>query len=234
MSTGDDQLSLAFRHRPSVAGEDYLIGTANAEAIRWLNRWPRWPAPALAIHGPPGCGKSHLVHAFIHRTGGRLVEAGALAGADPATLAGCAPCLAVDDADMAVGLGLSQPLLHLYNSVREAGCHLILTGQQPPARWPIPLKDLSSRLISCPAVGIGAPDDSMIAAVLVKLFADRQLRPDETVIQFTVQRMERSFDAARRLVARIDAQSLASRRNITVPLVRSVLETAAPDAEGSE
>jgi len=87
----------------------------------------------------------------------------------------------------------------------------------------VELADLSSRLNAAPTVGIGTPDDGLIAAVLVKLFADRQLRVSTDVIEYAVKRMERSLAAARKLVKALDALALAERREITVPLVRRVL-----------
>src|SRR3546814_11282244 len=101
--------------------------------------------------------------------------------------------------------------------VREAGGHLLLTGRTPPARWKIGLPDLASRLRAAPTVAVDGPDDALLSAVLVKLFADRQLRVGTDVVAFVVPRMERSFAAARRLVAALDAASLASRRPVTVP-----------------
>ena len=67
----------------------------------------------------------------------------------------------------------------------------------------------------------------MIQAVLVKLFADRQLRVDADVIGYVVARMERSFAATRTLVEALDSTALARRRNITVPLARDVLDELA-------
>ena len=101
---------------------------------------------------------------------------------------------------------------------------MLMTSLSAPARWRISLPDLSSRLKAATAVGVGAPDDALIAAVLVKLFADRQLKVDEDVIGYMLSRMERTFDAARRLVETVDARALAERRNITVPLVGRIFQ----------
>ena len=101
---------------------------------------------------------------------------------------------------------------------------MVLTARRPPARWPVRLADLRSRLKAAAAVGIGPPDDPLITAVIVKLFADRQLRVDADVVSFMLTRMERSFETARTLVAAVDRAALAERRNITVPLVRGVME----------
>lgn len=218
------QLPLAFDFRPALGGDDFLVAATNAEAVAWLDRWPDWPTPVLVIHGPAGCGKSHLAQVFLAMTGGRAVAADLLGdeAALPA-LVGGAPALVLDGAEAILAAGLERAFLHLYNAVGENRSHLLVTAQSAPSRWDIRLADLASRLKAAMSCAIGPPDDPLIAAVLVKLFADRQLRIDEAVLAFLLAHMERSFDAARRLVAAIDAASLAERRNITVPLVRGVL-----------
>ena len=72
--------------------------------------------------------------------------------------------------------------------------------------------------------GIAPPDDSLLAALLIKQFQDRQLRVGEEVITYLVPRMERSFEAVARIVTAIDTTALARSRPVTVPLVREVLE----------
>ncbi|MCH7887842.1 MAG: hypothetical protein IIA00_01030 [Proteobacteria bacterium] len=81
-------------------------------------------------------------------------------------------------------------------------------------------------------MAVGAPDDALIGAILIKLFGDRQLRVDGGVVTFLLARMERSFDAARRVVAALDAAALAARRDITVPLARDVLSQLEQTTEG--
>jgi len=217
------QLPLDFAHRPALGGDDFLVAAPNAEAVAWLDRWPDWPAPALVIHGAPGCGKSHLCQVFLGASGGRAVSLEALRAASPPQLAGDAPALVLDGIEAGLAAGLELQLFHLYNFVAESRRHLLITAAAAPARWDVQLPDLRSRLNAAVACAIGPPDDRLIAAVLVKLFADRQLKIDDGVIAFLMTRMERSFDAARRLVAALDAAALAERRNITVPLAREVL-----------
>jgi chromosomal replication initiation ATPase DnaA len=87
------------------------------------------------------------------------------------------------------------------------------------------LADLRSRLNTATPVGIPAPDDVLIAGVLAKLLLDRGLAVANEVISYALPRMERSFAAARTLVADVDATALGSRRKVTIPLLREVLET---------
>ncbi len=222
--TETPQLALGFDHRPALSGEDFLVAPPNAEAVRWLDAWPDWPGPALVIFGPAGSGKTHLAQVFQARSRARLVTETALRQSTPPSIVGEAPAAVLENAEDLLARGLEEPTLHLFNHIQETGRHLLLTAGKPPARWKLHLGDLASRLNAAPQAGIGRPEDSLIAQVLVKQFRDRQLQVADDVIQFMVSRMERSFAAARSMVAAIDNLALAERRNITVPLVRRVLE----------
>jgi len=212
------QFSFEFPHRPAFGADDFLVAPSNAAAVAWLDRWPGWPSAALALHGPPGCGKTHLAHVWQARSGALLCPAAALTAASVPELA--AGAVAIDGAEAAD----ERPLLHLINLVAERGKHLLLTAREPPARWRTALPDLRSRLVAMPEVAVLAPDEALIGAVLLKLFADRQLAVGEDVVVFLLHRMERSFAAARRIVAALDAAALAAHRRITVKLARRVLD----------
>jgi chromosomal replication initiation ATPase DnaA len=221
------QLALAFAHRAALGADDFLVARPNADAVAWIDRWRTWAHPALVLHGPPGCGKTHLGHVFLAATGGVAVAAKDLAASDPAQIIDRhlaeAPAVLVEDADRIGDAAAERALFHLHNLIAEARGRLLLTARVPPARWPIGLPDLASRVRAAPAVAIAPPDEALIGAVLVKQFADRQVRVDPAVIVFLVARMERSFDAARRLADALDRTALSEGRAITVPLASAVL-----------
>ena len=216
------QLPLDLGHHPALSEGDFLVAPCNAEAHSWLELWPHWPGSASVVFGPPQCGKTHLAHLFAARSGAVTIAASALSVADPPRLLDLAPVVVVEDCDRG---GLDEAaLFHLINLAKENGAHLLLTSREAPPRWRVALADLRSRLNAMPALAIKPPDDSVLAAVLVKLFADRQVRITEEVVTYLLGRMERSFAAAAGLVARLDRAALAGRRAVTVPLARSVLE----------
>lgn len=220
------QLILDLGHRTARGRADFLVSGSNAEAVEWIDRWPDWPARAFVIWGPPASGKTHLGYVWCARSGADLIRTDDVRTCQASDLRDRNACLFLDDAgDLAGNRGDEEALLHLYNYTLETEGTLLLTARQAPSFWHVGLADLSSRMKALQGVGIAAPDDSLLAALLVKQFQDRQLRIGEDVIAYLLPRIERSFEAASRIVAAIDAAALERLRPITVPLVREVVES---------
>lgn len=233
------QLAFDFGHRPSLGGDDFLVAPCNADAVAWIDAWPNWPAPALVIHGPPGGGKSHLASVWRARAGAIEIPAESVNPTDAARALGAAQAVVVEDADVHVAPyspnedGFARGLFHLYNMLAERRGHLLVTARIPVLQWSLALADLRSRLQAAPAAAIDLPDENLTAALLVKLFSDRQLKVGDDVLAYLLARMERSFDAARRLVAALDAAALDAKRNVSVPLAGEVLARLGPDGRRS-
>src|SRR5262249_47100141 len=152
------QLVLDLGHRTASGVEDFLTAPSNREAVLWLDRWPDWPGPGLALSGPAGSGKSHLAEIWRAR-------AGALKPAPAALTVEAVPELArtgrvvIDPVDGPVD---ERALLHLHNVLAERKGHLLLVAREPPARWVVDLPDLKSRLGALPVVALGAPDEALL------------------------------------------------------------------------
>jgi len=212
------QLVIDLPFEPALGAADFLVSACNRAALAWIERWPDWPGHALALYGPAQCGKSHLALLWTACIRGRLVGGPELQALSPPELAAL-PGIAVDHADQAP----ERALLHLHNCCRETGTGLLLVAREPPSRWPTLLPDLASRLRAMQIVGIDPPDDALLASLLVKHFADRQIRVAPSVIGFAVHRIERSFAAAAAFVDALDRAALGAGRPIGLALVRRVL-----------
>lgn len=217
------QLPLALAPRAgSHDREDLAVGPPNREALAWIDAWPEWPGRGLVLHGPEGSGKSHLASIWAKRAG-----AGRVALDAPLDrLAGLSrPALLLEDADRAVAAGAAAEaaLFHAYNLVVQAGGTLLLTAREPASRWGVALADLRSRMQALPAAELKPPDDEMLAAVLAKLFADRQIPPDREIVHFIAARVERRLSTLGAVVDALDRAALAAGRGVTLPFVRQVL-----------
>jgi DnaA regulatory inactivator Hda len=223
------QLPLDLGHRSAQGEADFLVAPGNADAVAWLDSWPDWPAPALVLFGPSGCGKSHLAQIWRGRSRAGLILPDELSIEAVPDLLRPIRALVIDQAQQVAGDPTRErALLHLYNMAREVGGHLLLLADRAPINWVLRLPDLRSRLLAAPAVGLQAPDDALLMAVLIKLFADRQVRVGEDVILWLLTHTERSFANARRIVDRLDRAALVAKRPITVPLCRRVLAEDSP------
>jgi chromosomal replication initiation ATPase DnaA len=221
------QLPLDLPHRPSFAEEDFLAAASNERARALLRLWPDWPHRLLLLTGPKGAGKSHLGAIWARRAGGRVVSARDLSIETLPEIVS-APALLIEDAD-------SPPLrekelFHLINLAMERGTFLLVTARKSPDAWGLSTKDLLSRLRRAPAVAIEQPDDDFLRAILAKLFHDRQIAVDSSLIDFLVLRLERSFEAAQQIVATLDRVALARGRPVTRSLASDLL-AASPDDE---
>jgi chromosomal replication initiation ATPase DnaA len=209
------QLPLPFHHQPSYEPADFIAACSNRDALTWLEA--PWPDHRLALFGPQGCGKSHILRIWQLRTAAVLLTGPTLTSLDDIPLHGA---LALDDADAITDETL---LFHLLNTARDHGLRLLLTGRTPPARWPVHLPDLSSRLRAITAVEIAAPDDELLAALLKRLVADRQLAMSQPAQDWVLHHLPRSPGALREAVALLDRESLASGVAITRTLAVKVL-----------
>jgi chromosomal replication initiation ATPase DnaA len=213
------QLALALPHAENFSREDFLTGASNQAALGMVERWPDWPDRALAIVGPEGAGKSHLAAIWTDIAGARRVSARILDEINlPAAFATGA--LVIEDAD---GQLDERALFHLLNLMRQQEAFVLVTARTPPASWRVELVDLASRLRAIPALELRPPDDALLRAVMVKLFADRQLAVDEALIAYLSTRIERSFAAARAAVEDLDREALRLKRPVTRALAAELL-----------
>ena len=218
-----EQLGFDLPVRTALGRDDFLVAPSNAVALSMVEAWRNWTPPKLVLSGPEGAGKTHLTHVWATDSGARIIAARDLDHTTVDALFDRA--VAVEDVDqIAHDLDRQTAVFHLHNALQAAGLPLLMTGHAAPNLWRMSLPDLQSRVDAAGLAALDAPDDSLLGAVLAKLFTDRQLTPRPDVIPYLVTHMERSFAAARRIVATLDATSLARKKPITRALAASCLD----------
>lgn len=217
------QLALPFTYTPRFRVEDFVAAPSNAAARVWLGRTADWPGHRLALHGEAGCGKTHLLQLWAERQGALRLQ-----GQDLRHLPelGGSPAIALDDADAAPD---ERALLHLINLAGEMRRPLLLAARLPPARWPVRLPDLESRLRAMTAVAVGSPEDPLLRALLARLLSDRQLVLSETLQDRLLAHLPRDPAALREAAAWLDGQAMAAGRPVTRAMAAALIARMAPE-----
>lgn len=221
------QIPMELPLRPARGRDAFFVAPSNQAALAAVQRWCDWPGGKLVLVGPEGAGKTHLAHVWAAETGAAIIAAPRLPALPLPDLAATG-AVVVEDAET---LGQApegrraaeEALLHLHNLLAEGGGRLLLTARGPVRDWGLGLPDLHSRLSAASAVRIDLPDEALLAAILIKLFADRQLAVAPGLIGWLVLRMPRTPAAAGRLVAMLDARALAEGRAVTRPMAQAAL-----------
>jgi len=212
------QLAFDLPARPAMGREDFLVAPCNADAVEWIDRWPAWSYPCVVLHGPRGSGKTHLARVWQQRSGAAWEDGTDLESPLRHAGEGRAICL-----DINGRIDDETALFHLFNWTREHGGSLLLTGTTPVRDWGLQLPDLLSRLQAAPTAVLADPDDSLLAAVTVKLFADRQLTVTPDLLTYILTRVGRSFAALGEAVGRLDKAALEEQRPITPRFAKRIL-----------
>jgi len=226
------QLVLPFGVEPGLDAPDFIIAPCNEQAVAYVMRWPDWPAPAAALCGPEGCGKSHLAKLWRDRSGAQSCLASALTP-DRVALLAAEPqtALLIEDIDRdAPNAARDLALLALFE---RRGAGLLLTGRKLPSEWPVVVDDLTSRFQSLIAFAMWAPDEALLSGLVAKHFADRQIQVPEAVIRSILTHVERSPPAIAGFVSRLDQRAFSEKRPITGRLVLELIASETGLAAGS-
>lgn len=217
------QLALPLQSVGATGRKDFIVAATNSQAIAFIDSWPDWPVPVVAIHGPSGSGKSHIAAIWRDLSGAPVVAASRLA--DAMTGLGALAPLIVEDVDQASHEESCARALFRVLEAASLRAPVLLTGRQPPAEWPSWLPDLRSRFAAAASFPIWAPDDALLAAIARKLFADCQLIVPDAVVECMLSSLERSPAAIRQFITLLDRSALAKSKPVTLALVRELLAT---------
>lgn len=225
------QLPLALRYPPDQRLENFIAAPPGAIAqLRALAQAARtdW----LYLAGATGTGKTHLALALcaaaeqagrrsaylrMAAARGRLSDAlDALEGNDVVALDGLEAIAGDRDDEIA--------LFDFHNRARSAGLNVLYTAREAPEALALALPDLRSRLSQNTRLVLDPLDDAARADLLRDRAQRRGLVLEEAAIDWMLSRTDRNLSSLVVLLDRLDRESLAAQRRITVPFLRQVME----------
>ena len=218
-----EQLSFKLPVVPAFGRDDFMIAPSNMVAAAMIDTTQNWAEDKLILFGPEGSGKTHLSHVWAGTHEGQIIAATDLIHADIPALAQHAVVIE-DVPNIAQNPAAQTALFHLHNLMQSNRYPLLMTGSGAPNHWAMNLADLQSRIDAAGVASLAPPDDTLLGAVIAKHFSDRQLMPRADVIPYLVLRIDRSFSAARDIVAAMDKHSLAKHKPLTRALAAQVLD----------
>lgn len=191
------QIALPLDWPADETDADFIVTTANAEAVRHLEHLSTWPVWATVLTGPRKSGRSLLARIFALKTRGTLI----------------------DDAEDAA----EERIFHAWNAAQETRRPLLIVADRAPPEWRPRLADLRSRLAATPVIRLGEPDDRLIDALIERLLLTRGIPTKPEFRAYVVARIERSFVAVNRFVDLVDQAALARRVKVNTALAKTVL-----------
>ena len=218
---------LAVPEPPSFA--NFLAGR-NAELIDALSAFVTGGRETgMLIWGGPGVGKTHLALAAIalareRGLGARMfahpneIDDEALA----AVRASTEQVVAIDGIDLADEAAAGR-LFTLYNAIKERQARLIATSRTPLATLPL-REDVRTRLGWGLVYELLALEDDAKPAALAVYARSRGIVLSDEVIEYLLRHGRRDMPSLLAALAALDRLSLATKRPITVPLLKGWLQ----------
>jgi len=207
---------------------NFLPG-GNAEAFAAVKALAAGDAAetGVLLWGAPGAGKSHLLRAAVDAVGARggtavfVAEPGELLAQDPATLSRRS-VVAIDGIDSATPEAQAR-MFTLFNGLRERGGHLLVSSRLPLAALPL-REDLRTRLGWGLVYELAPLADAEKPAALAAYARGRGFRLADEVIGYLLAHGRRDMGALIGVLVALDRHSLATKRPITVPMLRAWLQ----------
>ncbi|MBV9331553.1 MAG: chromosomal replication initiator DnaA, partial [Alphaproteobacteria bacterium] len=187
------QIPLPLATATAASRDNFVVTEGNAAAAAFVDSWPAWAVSAAALCGPESSGKTHLATSWARRSDAQIFD---IREFRDDGMAAPGRTVLIDNLDLGRPEISDLALFSLLNR----GETVLLAGREAPARWPVKLPDLVSRLGALLTLSLLPLDDDGLAQLALRLFADRQLAIPAAVISRMLVSLERSPAAIRDFV----------------------------------
>jgi chromosomal replication initiation ATPase DnaA len=191
--------------------------------VSFIEDWNSWPLNKLILVGPEGSGKTHLASLWAEEVGAKILSSTDLMEEQISKLSG-KPVLIEDIHKIQRNRPAETIFFHLHNLLNLENTSLLMTSRLLPGRLNFILEDLQSRILGSSIAELEAVDDDLLSAVLVKMFADRQMYFSDKLLAYVLLRIERSYIAIKTFVEEVDSRAMTENRVIGKRLVRDILD----------
>ncbi|GAA5234288.1 DnaA regulatory inactivator Hda [Verticiella sediminum] len=225
MSNQAPQLLLDILPAPAPTLDNFIAG-GNGEALAALRGIG--PGRAIYLWGPAGSGRSHLLAAAVRAHPGAVLCGAATPAREFVALAeGGVPLVAIDDVGR-LDERQQAAVFGIYNRWRESaaaeqrGFALVVAGDSAPLRMPL-REDLRTRLGWDLVFRLDLLSDADKLAALHAHAAARSLDVTPELLEWLLTRHARDMRQLTALLDALDRYSLATKRPITLPLLKTML-----------
>ena len=215
-----NQLLINFNLKKDYDEQDFYVSSSNKYAFNIINGWPKWLKRTVNLYGEQYSGKSHLSKIFESKTTCLNIESINFTS-EVLLKFKTKQALIIEN----FNFNIPETLLYsLINIVEQENKYLLITSLKSLNKFDFKLKDLNSRINNCLFVEIGAPDDELIYALIVKNFSDRQINIDKKIIEYIIKRINRSYKDIFLFIYKVDQLSLQKGEPINLSIIKKILK----------
>ena len=214
-----NQLLLDFDYKINFNEHDFYLSKSNSNAFNLINSWPNWNKKILNISGEKFSGKSHLANIFRLKSKAFLVKGNKIDNSIFKSLK-LNECIIIDDFEECKE---EEILYSIFNLIDQDSKYLLINSLKPINEIKFKLPDLTSRSKNCLYAEIENPDDELLFAIILKNFSDRQIKIEKKIIDFIINRIDRSYSKIDEFIYKIDELSLKKKKPINFKTIKEIL-----------
>jgi len=214
-----NQLLLDFDIKRTFNNHDYYVSDNNYFAFNLIDKWPKWEKKILNISGEKFSGKTHLANIFKSKSSALLLNENEINN-DVFKKIKLYESIIVDGFSNKIDENLTYSI---FNLVDQDSKYLLINSETPLNEINFELPDLVSRSRNLLHAKINPPDDELIFAIILKNFSDRQIKLEKKIIEFIINRIDRSYSKISEFIYKVDELSLKKKKPINLKTIKEIL-----------